>query len=739
MSESSSHASEAWPESDDENDQRMTGEIERFIDAWERADDNGPPDIINYLCLEASIRQELLIELIKVDLEMRWREFSLPKRLSEYCEEFEELQKETLPVELIYEEYFCRKAAETSVTLGEYLETYPQQAEALKQFVNQASLRGETLIRSPGGFSTIKEIEAGQVIDDFDLLMPLGQGAFAKVFLARQISMQRLVAVKISEDHGNEPQTLAQLDHDYIVRVYDQRIVDVPPSRLLYMQYLPGGTLESVTKRVRYTPINLRDGELLLDVLDQTLEEKGEISPTDSSLRKELAKKSWPEIVAWLGIRIAKALGYANDHGVLHRDLKPANVLLSGEGVPKLADFNISFSSSVSGANPTAYFGGSLVYMSPEQLEACVPQYSTQPEDLDGRSDLYSLGVLLWELLTGSRPFDDTLGAGFPSEAIEEMLQQRRDGLSNEKLEFARDHCQESLLRVLSKSLANNRDDRWQNADELVEQLETCLEPRARELIDPPVRSWRGQGRCCIILTVLLLNLIPNAISAVGNFFYNQTVIFEKLAPGQTFEILLAAINGIAFPIGIGMVVWLALQIKRAIHRPDKTDESLLIRESTLMLGHRCAIICLVLWMIAGIAYPVAFQLIGISVPLTSYVHIFGSLLLFGLISTAYPFFGITWYAVQVLYPALLQLGLGQSEDRQYLQKLKSYLRMYLNAAACIPMLLFAALTIFSAELRWLALVLCLCGVVAYLAAFWFYRQIEDDLDVFLRISHSER
>ncbi len=738
MSDSSSHTSETWSGSGDSNDQRMTDEIERFMDAWECADEIGPPDIEEFLCPDASVRCELLIELIKVDLELRWREYALPKRLSEYCEEFEELQKEALPVELIYEEYFCRQAVETSVTLGEYLETYPHQADALKQFVNQASLTGETVIKSQESLSTIMEIEAGQVIDDFDLLMPLGQGAFAKVFLARQISMQRLVAVKISADHGNEPQTLAQLDHDYIVRVHDQRIVDSPPSRLLYMQYLPGGTLESVTKRVRYTPIDLRDGELLLEVLDQTLEAKGEISPTDSSLRKELAEKSWPEIVAWIGIRIAKALGYATEQGVLHRDLKPANVLLSAEGVPKLADFNISFSSSVEGANPTAYFGGSLAYMSPEQLEACIPQYSTQPEDLDGRSDLYSLGVLLWELLTGSRPFDDSLGAGLPSAAIEEMLQTRREGLSEEKVEFAREQFQDSLIRVLSKSLANNRNDRWQNADELIEQLEICLEPKARELIDPPAQSWRAKGRCCIVLAVLLLNLVPNAISAVGNFFYNQTEIFEKMAPGQTFEILLAAINGIAFPIGVGMVVWLSLQVKRAIQRPDQASESTQIRESTLMLGHRCAIICLLLWIVAGIAYPVAFQLIGINVSLATYTHIFGSLVLFGLISTAYPFFGITWYSVQVLYPALLQLGVGEREDRQELQKLKFYLRLYLIAAVCIPLLSRAALDIVSPELRWLALALCFGGAAAFLAAFWFYRQIEDDIDVFLRISHSE-
>ena len=94
------------------------------------------------------------------------------------------------------------------------------------------------------------------------------------------------------------------------------------------------------------------------------------------------------------------------DKGVLHRDLKPANVLIADDGSPKLADFNISFSRTRwEGSTPVAYFGGSLAYMSPEQLEACHPVHQTTPEDLDARSDIYSLGILLWELLCGQRPF----------------------------------------------------------------------------------------------------------------------------------------------------------------------------------------------------------------------------------------------------------------------------------------------------------------------------------------------
>ena len=78
-------------------------------------------------------------------------------------------------------------------------------------------------------------------------------------------------------------------------------------------------------------------------------------------------------------MQLAQALDYAHQQGVLHRDVKPANVLLSAEGSPKLADFNISFCSQLEGATPAAYFGGSLAYMSPEQLEACNPDHDRKP------------------------------------------------------------------------------------------------------------------------------------------------------------------------------------------------------------------------------------------------------------------------------------------------------------------------------------------------------------------------
>ena len=164
-------------------------------------------------------------------------------------------------------------------------------------------------------------------------------------------------------------------------------------------------------------------------MIDESLEKRGESRPTMSPARHWLATASWPEAVCWIGSRLARGLDYAHRLGVLHRDVKPANMLLTARRLRQNWPISISASARRStGATPAAYFGGSLAYMSPEQLEACDPTHARPPEELDGRSDLYSLGILLWELLTGHRPFSEQNLSGGWSAILETMVERRKKG-----------------------------------------------------------------------------------------------------------------------------------------------------------------------------------------------------------------------------------------------------------------------------------------------------------------------
>ncbi|WP_280373771.1 protein kinase domain-containing protein, partial [Nocardia abscessus] len=176
-----------------------------------------------------------------------------------------------------------------------------------------------------------------------------------------------------------------------------------PLPRLVYMQYLPGGTAVGVLDQRRRGPVT-DGGALLLRAVDTAMEDKGEIRPSDSSVRAEIARLSWPETVAWVGRRLADALEYAEHHGVLHHDIKPANVLFTAEGIPKLADFALGEAAARIPAPRDPGPTDALVYRSPEQLAHYLDPGAPAPGHA---SDVYSLGVLLWEMLTGASPFDD--------------------------------------------------------------------------------------------------------------------------------------------------------------------------------------------------------------------------------------------------------------------------------------------------------------------------------------------
>src|SRR5262249_19477976 len=158
--------------------------------------------------------------------------------------------------------------------------------------------------------------------------------------------------------------------------------------------------------------------------------------------------------------------------------VKPANVLLTAEGAPLLADFNVGYSSKLAGVSPTTFFGGSLAYMPPEQIEAFDPGHPRRAEEVDGRADLYALGVTLWELLVGERPF----AAGAPPglRVLDELAARRRAGLSGDSSTRLPPGTPRGLFGVLRTCLAPKPEDRYATADELARQLELCRRPRTR-------------------------------------------------------------------------------------------------------------------------------------------------------------------------------------------------------------------------------------------------------------------
>lgn len=207
----------------------------------------------------------------------------------------------------------------------------------------------------------------GAVVNGYEVLSLIGVGGMARVYLARQQSMNRQVALKVlpmqfvSDDtylqrFHREVKIVSQLEHAHIVPVYDYGEYQGQP--YIVMRYMAGGSVD--------------------DMLN-----KGAIP---------LAR------IATILAEIAPALDHAHAKGVLHRDLKPSNVLLDEAGSAFLSDFGIARLNEGHGATITTQgVVGTPSYMSPEQA---------QGREMDGRSDIYSLGVMLFELATGRRPFE---------------------------------------------------------------------------------------------------------------------------------------------------------------------------------------------------------------------------------------------------------------------------------------------------------------------------------------------
>ena len=272
----------------------------------------------------------------------------------------------------------------------------------------------------------------GKMVNGYEILSQVGQGGMASVFLARQQSMNRNVALKFLpsvflndetylQRFEREVNIVSQLEHRNIVPVYDFGEYESQP--YIAMRYMPAGSVEEL----------LAEGRIPLPRVLSIVEQ------------------------------VASALDYAHQNGILHRDLKPSNILLDDGGGVFITDFGIARILSESSSQITTQgVVGTPSYMSPEQARA---------ERLDGRSDVYSLGVMLFELVTGRRPFesDTPYSLAVMHVTMPPPLPRQFEPGVNAALEAV-------IMRALSKT----RDARFASAGELAEALRAALKNQVK-------------------------------------------------------------------------------------------------------------------------------------------------------------------------------------------------------------------------------------------------------------------
>ncbi len=621
----------------------------------------------------------------------------------------QELSPQTL-WRLVSIEFEFRQSSGEAISIADYLERYPQLKEISLDTIQPTERAASSAIQATRGSAARSSPatgrpeawSAGQTIDDFELLARLGRGGFATVFLARQISMQRLVALKIARDLGAEPQTLAQLDHPHIVRVYDQRAVPEHGVFLLYMQYIAGGSLQDLLAAVQDIPIDQRTGRTLVEAIDRAVINRGESPSHLSPMRRRLERLSWTAAVCELGRQMAHALEYAREQGVLHRDIKPGNILIGSDCVAKLADFNISYWAGQHGADPRAQFGGSLAYMSPEQLRAFNPDDPSAPEDLDHRSDLFSLGVVLFELWTGQKPFSIRSSQASWTDQLRELTERRSD--ASEQITMLNpngDPADPVLLSALRRCLADDPNERFDTPGELAAHLKIAGNPAAVRLIYAGPRHWtRRLAGSFLWITLLVAGLV----NLLGVFFVREFNLLQSIPQTHqsTFWTVQRVFNWTAFPLALVVFVWLTRSAWRGLSRirngetvaPEAVVES---ARALIHSGNGLALVCAIEWGVAGLLYPWVLYFAGVPVGWKQGVDFLLSHSLAGISIMSVTFFSLTWLALRCWLPVMIRdRFVPELLDAvaQELNRIGRLITVYQVLAIVVPSLAIALLVI---------------------------------------------
>jgi serine/threonine-protein kinase len=305
----------------------------------------------------------------------------------------------------------------------------------------------------------------GRQFAAYDLQEQLGSGGMGAVYRATDRRIGRIVAIKLIRADllqspnvrirfTQEARAVGALNHPGIATLYDVSLDGDTP--YIVMEYLPG---KSLRHRIGGSPMSLSE-------------------------------------ILRLGIQIASGLEHAHLHGVIHRDLKPANILFSGDGNPKIIDFGLAQTPDSTGVTQTGVMVGTAAYMSPEQ--AC-------GTPLDARSDMFSFGVILYEMAVGRNPFTcDNIPATMHRIAYEELP----------PLDVVRPELPAALTRLIGRLIQKRPDDRPRNLGGVIAELRSLMSSSDSALtagdtapmtqLLPPPRANRRFAAALVVLILLI-------------------------------------------------------------------------------------------------------------------------------------------------------------------------------------------------------------------------------------------
>jgi serine/threonine protein kinase len=311
----------------------------------------------------------------------------------------------------------------------------------------------------------------GEQVGPFHILEEVGRGGLARVYLCIQDNLgSRQVIIKLAQSADTEAHSLGKLSHPNIVPIFSAHHDDAIDLDVLCMPYLGRSTLCDLLD-IAFEKSADRTGNLLAKASRRWGADLSDESRAD--LTSFPFKATYEECIAYIGQCLASALQHAHSEKILHGDIKPSNVLLSRSGVPLLMDFNLSANAALSlGAR-----GGTIPYMPPEQLLA-FDEIGSGKVKYDARSDLFSLGAVLYELLTGRLPFPVESISDGGSMLARRLRESQQAGCA--PLTRIAPSVPAGLAAAVERCLRFDPDERPQSAEELLASLSAVIRPSAR-------------------------------------------------------------------------------------------------------------------------------------------------------------------------------------------------------------------------------------------------------------------
>ena len=469
-------------------------------------------------------------DILIAEFTARWNRGESP-RVEEYLARLDK-EHPSQAVELAYHEFRLAENDGLDPDINDYLIRFPDQADGIFELYSlYKALRSNSLRLSGESLDHMDLLpEVNNEIGPYRLIADLGRGAFAKVFLAEQTNLDdRLVVVKVSTRVTEEPLLLARASHPNIVEVLTTTMVNGDAFQMIVMRFLGGTTLSALLSERRKSGSKPGSGADLLADVDR-IQPKGYPAATSQRpARQILSAMSYPKAIGWTIARLAEALNHAYSRGVLHGDVKPSNILITADGNPMLLDFNLSVGWTIDPAGPHGRNlaedpGGTLAYMAPERLRSVAEggggqaEPVKQPKAVDRhRADIYSLGVVLLQALTGKTPDIPSAGkAVSPRELASAYFSSRlHDG--KVMIRSARGtNLPADLKAILRHCLAPDPADRYKDAGELAEDLDRWNSDRpllfARKPKGlPALQRWARRNRVLVGFVAVALIAIAAA------------------------------------------------------------------------------------------------------------------------------------------------------------------------------------------------------------------------------------